>query len=188
LPSGVTFVGAWGQDAALLALANSFHGRLGTTMGATGVLVPRSEKGHVSGGGMEGVEGREARAIAVAVVGAHLSGEPLNGQLVELGAHLVRTCRTAAHYRLYALAGTTPPKPGLLCVDEGSGAPIEVEVWELDRAAFGAFFRRVKAPLCIGTVELEDGEKVAGFLCEAHATRGAKDITSFGGWRAYRAR
>jgi allophanate hydrolase len=122
--------------------------------------------------------------MRLAVVGAHLSGEPLNGQLVELGARLVRACKTAPIYRLYALRGTSPPKPGLVHLTEG--AAIEVEVWALDLTAFGAFFRGVAAPLCIGTVELEDGEKVAGFLCEAHATANAVDITALGGWRAYR--
>jgi allophanate hydrolase len=175
LPSGVTLAAPWGQDAALLALAEAFHAQVGLTMGATAIPLPR---------GTQTAPSMAAGTMRLAVVGAHLSGEPLNGQLVQLGARLVRACKTASCYRLYALRGTTPPKPGL--VRETEGAPIEVEVWELDRGAFGAFFRDVAAPLCIGTVELEGGEKVAGFLCEAHAIADAVDITAFGGWRAYR--
>jgi allophanate hydrolase len=125
----------------------------------------------------------------LAVVGAHLSGQPLNHQLTDRGAHLVRTVRTAPCYRLYAL-DTVPPKPGLVrtaddrCADAGAGA-IELELWELDDAALGSFLCGVPAPLCLGTVELEDGSTVLGFLCEELATRGQPDITALGGWRAH---
>jgi allophanate hydrolase len=124
-----------------------------------------------------------ATEVALAVVGAHLSGQPLNGQLTDRGATLVRTCRTAAAYRLYALPGTTPPKPGLLRT--GAGAAIEVEVWSLPVAQLGAFVAAVPAPLGIGTVELEDATRVLGFLCESYAVEGARDISAFGGWRSY---
>jgi allophanate hydrolase len=87
---------------------------------------------------------------------------------------------------LYALA-TTPPKPGLVRVATGTGRSIELEVWELTHEALGRFMQNVRGPLCVGTVELESGDKLHGFLCEPIATEGAKDITSFGGWRAYRA-
>jgi allophanate hydrolase len=160
LPSGVTFVGPWGSDARLAAI---------------GALFTAEIRGEAPAEG----------AMELAVVGAHLSGEPLNGELVRLGARLVRAGRTAPRYRLFALPGTSPEKPGLLRVDAG-GAPIEVEVWALPPAALGRFFAGVAAPLSIGRVELEDGARVAGFLCEAHATTGARDISSFGGWRAYR--
>jgi allophanate hydrolase len=183
LPSGVTLIGPWGHDAALLALAASFHDRVGGKLGATSVLLSTASRPDAASAAPTGTRSSHMR---VAVVGAHLSGEPLNGQLLELGAHLVRACRTAPLYRLYALPGTTPPKPGLLRAVNGPGGAIEVEVWELERAALGAFFRGVVAPLCIGTLELDDGERVPGFLCEAHATVGAEDITALGGWRAYR--
>jgi allophanate hydrolase len=120
----------------------------------------------------------------IAVCGAHLSGLPLNAQLTRLGATLVRAARTAPKYRLFALAGTTPPKPGLVRVAE-QGAAIAVEVWELPTAAFGHFVAAIPAPLGIGTLALEDGTTVQGFLCETAAVTGAKDVTSFGGWRAY---
>jgi allophanate hydrolase len=125
--------------------------------------------------------------VHIAVVGAHLSGQPLNHQLTSRGATLVATARTAPVYRLHALR-TNPPKPGLVRVGDVDGAAsIEVEVWELDTTSFGAFVDEIPAPLGIGRVLMEDGTDVAGFLCEPIALEGATDITSFGGWRAYRA-
>jgi len=123
--------------------------------------------------------------IKLAVVGAHLSGQPLNHQLTSRNATLARTCRTADCYRLYALAGTTPPKPGLIRVKPRAGANLEVEVWELTAQAFGTFVAAIPPPLGIGTIELEDGELVKGFLCESYAIEGAADITHFGGWRKF---
>ena len=126
--------------------------------------------------------------MRIAVVGAHLTGQPLNHQLTTRDARFVEATRTARVYRLVAL-DTVPPKPGLLRAAEGTpgtGA-IEVEVWELDAAGFGSFVDEIPAPLCIGRVILEDGTDVAGFLCEAVAAEGATDITHHGGWRAYRA-
>lgn len=125
--------------------------------------------------------------LRLAVVGAHLSGQPLNRQLTSRGATLITTTRTAPVYRLYALA-TEPPKPGLVRVGDVDGAgAIEVEVWELDAAAFGSFVDEIPAPLGIGRVILDDGTDVAGFMCEPIAVDGAVDITNLGGWRAYRA-
>ena len=123
--------------------------------------------------------------MLIAVVGAHLSGQPLNGQLSERGGTLVRTTRTTPNYRLFALANTKPPKPGLLRVAEPTGTGIEVEVWDLAPASFASFMELVPPPLCIGTLQLEDGTGVKGFLVEPIATAGATDITHFGGWRNY---
>jgi allophanate hydrolase len=117
----------------------------------------------------------------------HLSGQPLNVQLVERDAKLVETTRTASGYRLYALADASPPKPGLVFNGTGPGA-IEVEIWEMDQDAFGSFVAAIPPPLGIGTVTLADGRTVKGFLCEAYATDGAEDVTSFGGWRAWLSR
>ena len=97
----------------------------------------------------------------------------------------MRRARTAPHYKLYALPDTVPPKPGLVRVPQGDGAPIEVEVWGLPMDTVGTFLAGVSAPLAIGTIELEDGGRVHGFLCEGNATVRARDISSFGGWRAY---
>ncbi|MGW0371400.1 amidase family protein, partial [Streptomyces coeruleorubidus] len=121
------------------------------------------------------------------VVGAHLTGQPLNAQLVQAGGTLVGPARTADGYRLYALA-TEPPKPGLVRVPEGgAGRGIEGEIWRLPASGFGAFATAVPAPMTIGTVELADGRQVSGFLVEPYAVEGAPDITRFGGWRAYQA-
>jgi allophanate hydrolase len=124
------------------------------------------------------------REIEVAVVGAHLEGQPLHGQIEALGGRLVSRAKTAPCYQLYALRGQTPPKPGLVRVAEG-GSSIEVEVFALGEAQFGRFTAAVPAPLCIGAVELADARVVRGFLCEPHGLTGAIDITSFGGWRSY---
>ncbi len=121
--------------------------------------------------------------IALAVVGAHLSGMALNHELVEPGGRLVAAMRTAPLYRLFRLPGTVPPKPGLLRVGPEAGAAIAIEIWALPPAAFGSFVARIPQPLGIGTLSLEDGGEAKGFLVEEIATRGAEDITRFGGWR-----
>ena len=121
--------------------------------------------------------------IPLAVVGAHLAGQPLHHQLADRGARLVAATTTAPVYRLHALA-TEPPKPGLVRVAL-DGVAIEVEVWALGSAEFGSFVAEVPAPLCIGTVELADASLVSGFLCEPLALDGAPDISAHGGWRAY---
>jgi len=125
-------------------------------------------------------------SIWLVVVGAHLSGQPLNHELTEVGGHLVMRARTAPIYRMFALA-TNPPKPGLVRVDpdDPAGASILAEVWELPPLSFAHFVDHIASPLTIGRVELEDGVQVAGFLCEPIATNDAEDITSFGSWRAY---
>ncbi|HMN80128.1 MAG TPA: allophanate hydrolase [Burkholderiaceae bacterium] len=121
--------------------------------------------------------------IRLAVVGAHLTGMPLNDQLTSRGALLVGETRTAPTYRLFALKGSVPPKPGLLRVPEGS--PIVVELWDVPAAAFGSFVAAIPPPLGIGTLELIDGGRVLGFICESIALVDATDITAYGGWRAY---
>jgi allophanate hydrolase len=123
--------------------------------------------------------------VDLSVVGAHLSDQPLNHQLTSRGARLVKTCRTAADYRLFALANTQPSKPGLTRDPGFAGPGIETEVWRLGYEAFGQFVAEVPAPMGIGNVTLEDGTSVKGFLCEIAALSGARDISSFGGWRPF---
>ena len=124
--------------------------------------------------------------LALAVVGAHLSGLPLNGQLLERGATLAEATHTAPRYRLYALPGTTPPKPGMVRAADGDpGAAIELEVWNLPQRALGSFLALIPAPLGLGSIELADGRWVHGFLCESRALVGAQEITALGGWRAF---
>jgi allophanate hydrolase len=176
LPSSVTFLGPWGRDAFLLALGSAFHASVGLTLGATGWAYPRPDKAPVAA---------PVGFLPVVVVGAHLSGEPLNHQLTERGGTFLRRAYTAPHYRLYALPETVPPKPGLMRVTQGDGAAIEVEVWALPMETVGSFVAGIAAPLAIGSIELEDGVRAHGFLCESSATERARDISSFGGWRAY---
>jgi allophanate hydrolase len=124
--------------------------------------------------------------VRVVVVGAHLSGLPLNHQLTERGAVFEKATRTAAHYRFFALSGTEPPKPGLIRVAH-DGAHIACEVWQMPVAAYGSFVAGIPAPLGIGSIVLECGAVAQGFLCEAWAVATAQDITAFGGWRSYMA-
>ncbi|MEY2430699.1 MAG: hypothetical protein QOC92_424 [Acidimicrobiaceae bacterium] len=127
-----------------------------------------------------------AERVLIAVVGAHLDGQPLNHQLTGRGGQLTERTATAPYYRMFAL-DTQPPKPGLVRVEtqDPSGRAMEVEVWALEPAAFATFVDAIPAPLVIGRVMLADGRNVAGFLCEPMAIDGAIDISSFGGWRAY---
>jgi allophanate hydrolase len=176
LPFGITLIGPCGSDWQLAELGQRYHHATGLKQGATNAPLPAPQA----------IAAIKARAsVKLAVVGAHLSGMPLNAQLTERGATLVGATHTAAHYRFFALPGTTPPKPGLLRVAPGAGARIALEVWEMPVEQYGSFVSLVPAPLGIGTVELDDGTSVQGFLCEAHATQGAQDITHHGGWRDY---
>jgi allophanate hydrolase len=175
LPAGVTLVAPWGRDATLAGLGSALHRATSEVLGATGRGFPEAPQAAPA----------PSDWLSIAVVGAHLAGEPLNRELTEVGGRFVRAARTAPRYRLYALPNTTPPKPGLARV-ASEGSAIELEVWALPPDAFGRFVARVPAPLCIGTLELEDGARVSGFLCEGHALAGATDISRFGGWRAYR--
>jgi allophanate hydrolase len=175
-PFGVTLLAPGGRDAELASIGRVFHADTGLTLGATGDAQPS----------LAPITPAPQRdEIALAVVGAHLSGMPLNGELKALGARFLQATATVPDYRLFALAGTTPPKPGLLRVAAGAGAAIEVELWALPAAAFGRFVNAIPPPLSIGTLRLTDGRDAKGFLVEAAATDGARDISRFRGWRAY---
>lgn len=161
LPFGITLVAPAFSDRALAALGARLLGEAPLAVPAPG-------------------------RVRLAVVGAHLSGMPLNYQLSERGARLLRVARTAPAYRLYVLDGQTPAKPGMVRSGSGeTGARIELEIWELPLREFGSFVDEVAPPLGIGTLQLEDGEQVKGFLCEHYAVAGHPDITGYGGWRAY---
>jgi allophanate hydrolase len=175
LPFGVTLLAPPWNDAALCALADGLHRAEDLPLGALARRL--SETPALA------LPAKADSLIRLAVCGAHMSGLPLNHQLMERHARLMRSCRTAPHYRFYALPGGPPKRPGL--VRGESGHSIEVEVWEVPEAAFGSFVAAIPPPLTIGSVELEDGEVVKGFLCEAHAIAGAADITECGGWRGY---
>jgi allophanate hydrolase len=127
----------------------------------------------------------ESSMIEIAVVGAHLSGLPLNHELTSRGGVLRRAVATEPCYRFYALTGDPPRRPGLLRVPAGAGAAIEAEVWALPPAGFGSFVAAIPSPLCIGTLRLADGTTPKGFLAEPEGLIGAEDISRFGGWRAF---
>lgn len=124
--------------------------------------------------------------INVVVCGAHLDGLPLNWQLKERGATFVEKTLSAPCYKLYALAGGPPFRPGMVRVAEG-GIAIEVEVWRVPMQHFGTFTAEIPQPLGIGKVQLADGRWESGFICEGYGLEGARDITEFGGWKAYMA-
>ncbi len=172
LPFGVTLAAPPFTNSALLDLGDEIHREASLALGATGARMP-----------MKRPSAARCATVKLAVCGAHMSGLPLNGQLVHRGAKLVRATRTAPHYRLYALPGGPPARPGMVRV--GFGAAIEVEVWELPTSSFGDFVDGVPPPLAIGTVELADGESVKGFVCESYSVANAVDITELGGWRRY---
>ena len=165
---GITLIGPAFADAALLDLARRYE-----------EIAPMPQTPQLD------VAGRP-QTVKLAVVGAHLAGMPLHWQLASRDARLIARTRTAPAYRLYAMTGATPLKPALIHAGEG-GAAIEVEVYELGVESFGSFVVEVHAPLAIGTVELEDGTAVKGFVAEPRAIAGADDITALGGWRAYMA-
>jgi allophanate hydrolase len=177
LPFGISLIAPAFHDAGLLTLADRLHRATTTTIG----------------GGSRKLDETKPLAAAIpptgcllmAVVGAHLSGQPLNWQLTQRGGRLVRTCRTHPDYKFYALKGTLPPKPGLVHIPGYEGPGIEVEVWALPEDTVGSFVEGVPPPLCIGTLRLEDGSQVKGFLAEPAGIENAIEITQFGGWRKY---
>ena len=176
LPFGLTLIGPCASDFQLAELGQRLHHATGLTLGANGAAMPAPETLPMMA---------KPATIQVAVVGAHLSGMPLNSQLTERGARLLRETTTAPIYRLYALPGTVPPKPGMLRVSASEGAALIVEVWEMPATAYGSFVALIPAPLGIGTLTLADGSSVQGFVCEPIALDGAEDITHHGGWRRY---
>ena len=178
MPWGVTLVAPAGQDLPLLSLAARLHARTVPSVGA----LPHAP--HRLPSATPDAAAFPSGLVRVAVCGAHLSGLPLNWQLTQRGARLVQTTHSAPCYKLFALPGGPPYRPGMLRVAEG-GAAIELEVWELPAREFGSFVAGIPAPLGIGSIELADGSQVQGFVCEAYATSMAKDISHMGGWRAY---
>ncbi|MBE7246446.1 MAG: allophanate hydrolase, partial [Actinomycetospora chiangmaiensis] len=174
-PSGITLLAPRGSDGLLAALGARLHAAAAGRIGAGVASVPAAEPGPIHARPGE---------IELAVVGAHLSGLALNRELTAHGARYLRTVATRPEYRLYALPGGPPHRPGLLRVAADGGA-IETEVWALPPASFGAFVAAIPDPLGIGTLRLADGTAPKGFLVEAAGVADAADITPFGGWRRY---
>ena len=176
LPAGVMFVGPAFTDDALAPFADAMHRTLGAGMGKDRTAtLPEASR----------VEPVPDDMLPIVVVGAHLTDMPLNHELTRVGGYKLKTCRTDNSYRLFALPDTVPPKPGLVREPHFSGAGVEVEVWALPAEAFARFIQKIPAPLGVGKIMLDDGDCITGFLCEAHAVVGARDITEFGGWRHF---
>lgn len=176
LPFGVTLVGQAFADRALAELGDRLHREAATEAGATGLRLPVPTP----------MPGDPGDWINVVVCGAHMSGLPLNHQLTERGARLVRAMRSAPYYRLFALTEFDPPRPGM--VRDAAGQAIEVELWEVPAAHFGSFVDGIPAPLGIGTVTLDDGSEVNGFVCESYALENAEEITDLRSWRRFMSR
>ncbi|QIO31115.1 allophanate hydrolase [Bradyrhizobium sp. 1(2017)] len=174
IPFGITLLAPAGRDSLLASIGRVFHADTKLSLGAKGVTHPP----------LAPLAANSGEEIPIAVVGAHLSGMVLNGELTALNARLVEATKTTPDYKLYAL-NTTPPKPGMLRVGAGKGAAIELEIWALSPSAFGKFVNAIPAPMAIGTVRLADGRSVKGFLVEPEVLGDARDITAYGGWRKY---
>jgi allophanate hydrolase len=172
-PGSVTLLARAGREALLASVASRIERWGDRSLGATGWPVPEAEEVAPAAGPDE---------IEIAVCGAHMSGLPLNHELVSLGARFLRDARTGPHYRLYSLAGGPPQRPGLVRTG-ASGAAIHVEVWALPRDRFGDFMAGIPAPLSIGTVTLADGTDPKGFLCEPAGLADAVDVSEIGDWR-----
>ncbi|KZY67241.1 hypothetical protein A3758_13340 [Oleiphilus sp. HI0118] len=174
LPFGVTLVAPAFGDRRLLSIAKRFETMFDLPLGALGESRESLPVNPVA----------SPKHIDVLVCGAHLKGLPLNWQLTERGATLKECTQTASVYRMYALAGGPPFRPGLV-LDEQQGAAIDVEIWRVPSEHFGSFVAGIPAPLGIGKVRLQDGSYVSGFICEPYGLEGSKEITQLGGWRAY---
>jgi allophanate hydrolase len=183
LPFGVTLFGPAFSDAALARLADRLHRAQNLPLGATGRPLSSNCRSGAPAATPR-LPSPPTLRLNLVVCGAHLSGLPLNHQLTERGGRLVQVTRTAPRYRLYALPGGPPPRPGLIRQPQG-GQAIEVEVWSLPLDQVGGFLAGIPAPLGLGSVELADGSWDKGFICEGFAAEGARDITELGGWRAF---
>ncbi|ODB87153.1 allophanate hydrolase [Candidatus Thiodiazotropha endoloripes] len=174
LPFGITLVGDAFTDRALLSIAKRIHRQFELKIGASQYELQSTAQPSVG----------DYNKIDVVVCGAHLQGLPLNWQLTERGATLKAKTKTAPIYRMYALPGGPPARPGLI-LDEAAGGAIEVEVWSMPQSQFGGFVAAIPSPLGIGKLKLADGTQASGFICESYAITGAEEITGYGGWKAY---
>ena len=172
LPTGVTFFAPAGSDSALLKLSDELHKEFVSTAGAKETTLPDAN----------GLYFTDSETIPLAVVGAHLTGFPLNSQLIERGAKLIKTTKTAPKYQFYELSSRPILKPGLVKTST-QGASIELEVWAMPKQHLGSFLALIPSPLGLGKVELIDDSEVVGFICEPYGIEGATEITQTGGWR-----
>ena len=178
LPFGVTLAAPAFHEGSLLELAGTMHANADAGMGAAQANLPERVD-------FDSAPLASDDTLVLAACGAHMSGLPLNSELTDRGASMIRACRSAARYRFYALEDFSPPRPGMVHAGSQRGYAIDMELWAVPKDRFGEVIAGVPAPLAIGTVELEDGTTVKGFICEAYAADGARDISELGSWRAY---
>lgn len=178
-PGSVTLIAPAGRDGAIAAEGQRLMQTRRPMIGATGLEIPASRDSARPPFAISDTE------MTLAVCGAHMSGLPLNGELTSRGARFLRTAHTAPGYALYALPGGPPDRPGLCRRDDGNGVPIALELWAIPKRAMGDFIAGIPSPLAIGTVEIEDGSQVKGFLCETSDLDSAEDISALGGWRSF---
>ena len=178
-PGSVTLIAPAGQDGALAAEGQRLMQARRPMLGATGLQTPALPEEVARPDALGESE------MTLAVCGAHMSGLPLNGELTSRGARFLRAARTAPDYALYALPGGPPHRPGLCRRGDGQGASIALELWAMPKHAMGDFMAGIPSPLAIGTVEIEDGSRVKGFLCETGGLGRAEDISALGGWRRF---
>ena len=173
LPWGVTVFGRPFTDQYLLSIADRLQRISGLPVvgGSAFDVTPLPRQAH----------GDRARVV---VCGAHMEGLPLNWQLLKRGGRLLERTASAPCYRLFEIEGAMA-RPGMTRVSDGNGSSIEVEVWELPSTELGSFLTAIPAPLGLGKVELADGRWETGFICDTFGLEGAREITSFGGWRRW---
>ena len=173
-PGGVTLIGPSGADALISTIADALYEKTSPPLGATSWTAPQRASP---------VTTPNTNETEIVVVGAHMSGLPLNSQLTKRGARFLKVTQTSPDYRLYNLPGGPPMRPGL--VRDHSGAAIDIEIWALPLGSVGHFLIDIPSPLGLGTIKLKDGTSVPGFLCESIAAKDAEEITHFGGWRNF---
>lgn len=178
-PGSVTLIAPSGRDGEIGAEAQRLMQARRPSLGATGLQTPELCETLCGNGQPDDTE------MTIAVCGAHMSGLPLNGELTSREARFLGTSRTAPAYGLFSLPGGPPHRPGLCRRDNGKGASIAIELWAIPKKAMGDFMVGIPSPLTIGTVEIEDGSLVKGFLCETGGLGSAEDISDFGSWRSY---
>ena len=156
-PGSVTLLAGCGKDAEIAVIARNLEAAGQRSLGATDWAFAPPEN----------LPRRAPDCLSLAVCGAHMASLPLYHQLTDRGAVFVRKSRTTDAYRFYALAGGPPARPGPVRGAAGTGSPITVELWDLPLAHVGSFLSGIPAPLGLGSIALEDGSSVQGFLCEA---------------------
>lgn len=176
-PGSITLIAAAGKDAQIAAIGTKIQSNTQINMGATGWAVPMQA--------LKPAANLNAGEMKIAVCGAHMSGLPLNKDLTLRGGRFLSCATTANDYQFYALGGGSPDRPGLVRTAKGKGFEIDLEIWALPKTEIGSFLDTIPSPLGLGTLHLNDGSSVKGFICEAEGATGAKEISDLKSWRQF---